>query len=84
MGTDTVPTHVWKIFHKVFFESAPKSMKLFTGRSHQQCMIFLMAAAMVMNSFPEVWPNCHRKFSVIRASEFGSNILSIMYTVISY
>jgi len=43
-----------------------------------------MAAAMVMNSFPEVWPNCHRKFSVIRAAEFGSNILPIMYAVISY
>jgi hypothetical protein len=43
-----------------------------------------MAAAMVMNSFPEVWPNCHRKLSVIRVAEVGSNILPIMYAVISY
>jgi len=43
-----------------------------------------MATAMVMNSFPEVWPNYHRKFSVIRAAEFGSNILPIMYAVISF
>jgi hypothetical protein len=43
-----------------------------------------MAAAMVMNSLPEVWTNCHRKLSVIRASEYGSNILPITYAVISY
>jgi hypothetical protein len=43
-----------------------------------------MAAIMVMNSVPEVLPACHRKLSIIRAAEFGSNISAIMYVVISY